>query len=278
MGMFGIIADVGAEEKKAKWGDSHKQIGSRLDSVSKLIEKSAGAKRVASSHDMDAIALQDQARSQHIEAYRAYKKNDYPEAKKLLSQATQSMFKAMSQADGGASKKSKKSDDFERRLQSVNVLLTAYDRISKEKNQVGQTGINIRSNIDEAKQLKQAGKVKEGRAKLDEAYITAKLEIEKLRRGDTLIRSLHFETPEEEFHYEIDRNNTHQMLVKMLLESKSEQTKQRADKFVEKANELRKQADKLAARKKFTEAISTLEASTKELVRAIRIGGVFIPG
>ncbi|MBF0383741.1 MAG: hypothetical protein HQL69_22210 [Magnetococcales bacterium] len=78
--------------------------------------------------------------------------------------------------------------------------------------------------------------------------------------------------------FEIDRNNTHQMLVKMLLESKSESTKKRAEKFVIKANELRKKADKLAARKKYKEAIATLEASTKELVRAIRVGGVFIPG
>ncbi|MBF0384039.1 MAG: hypothetical protein HQL69_23740, partial [Magnetococcales bacterium] len=112
----------------------------------------------------------------------------------------------------------------------------------------------------------------------DEAYITAKLEIEKLRRGDTLIRTLHFDSPEEEYHYEVDRNNTHQMLVKMLLESKSESTKKRADKFVVKATELRKKADKLAASKKYKEAITTLEASTKELVRAIRVGGVFIPG
>ncbi|MBF0379743.1 MAG: hypothetical protein HQL69_01920 [Magnetococcales bacterium] len=278
LAVFGIVNEVNAEQMKSKWGDNPKQISNRLDSVSKLLEKSAGAKRISSSGNPDAIALRDQARSQHRAAYKAYNKGNYSKAKNLLGQATQSMFKAMSQADGGASNKAKVANDFERRLKSINVLLTAWDRISKEKSQKDKTRKDVNSTIQAAKKLKHAGKLKEGRSKLDEAYIMAKLGIEKLRRGDTLVRSLHFESKEEEYHYEVDRNDTHKMLVKMLLANKSDRVKKMAAMYVKKATELRKKADKLAAKKKFKAAVSVLEESTKGLVRAIRIGGVYIPG
>jgi len=44
------------------------------------------------------------------------------------------------------------------------------------------------------------------------------------------------------------------------------------------ATQLRKAAEEQAARREFDAAIKTLEESTRELVRAIRAAGVYIPG
>jgi hypothetical protein len=50
------------------------------------------------------------------------------------------------------------------------------------------------------------------------------------------------------------------------------------NKFMGKAEQLRIQADKQASAGEFEDAVSTLEQSTKEIVRAIRSAGVYIPG
>ena len=98
--------------------------------------------------------------------------------------------------------------------------------------------------------------------------------------GDTLVRELNFETPEDEYLYELDRNETHRMLVEVLLAEKMQASPMRktADGFIAQAGELRKQAEEAAGKKKFEEAIDLLEASTKEFIRAIRSAGVYIPG
>ena len=51
-----------------------------------------------------------------------------------------------------------------------------------------------------------------------------------------------------------------------------------AETFINKAVVLREDAESAAGKKKYEEAIELLEESTKELIRAIRSAGVYIPG
>jgi len=124
------------------------------------------------------------------------------------------------------------------------------------------------------------GKPDEARVLLDETYESLKVSLEGLRGGDTLVRELKFETKEDEYAYELDRNDTHQMLIKVLLAETLENSPMRAsaEKYIEKASGLRTEAEEAAGRKRFEEAIGLLEQSTKELIRAIRSAGVYIPG
>ena len=50
------------------------------------------------------------------------------------------------------------------------------------------------------------------------------------------------------------------------------------EKFMDKASSLRQQAEKQASNGDYDAAIQTLEHSTKEIVRAIRGAGIYIPG
>ena len=54
--------------------------------------------------------------------------------------------------------------------------------------------------------------------------------------------------------------------------------KSMVDKFMDEANKLRKLADEQANNEEYKTAFSTLEQSTKEIVRAIRSAGIYIPG
>ncbi|NGZ28391.1 MAG: hypothetical protein G8345_16070, partial [Magnetococcales bacterium] len=208
--------------KGSKFNNDAESVSRRIDFVRTLVESSSAAKQIEAKGTPDAIAMREKARSLLKQAEGLHAKNKNVEANELLSQASNTMFQGVRASDSESVKGEKAQADFGRRLESVKVLYDAHQRIAKEKNNSAatQTGDKIKNLMDQAVSQKDGGKVVEGRKTLDEAYVIAKLSIEKMRRGDTLVRSLHFNSKEEEYHYEIDRNDTHKMLVKMLVSNK----------------------------------------------------------
>ena len=218
--------------------------------------------------------------------HRPDQENDLEGAKSLLAKATRLMFEAARIAENGNGRRKKQQQAFDSQLASVDALLKAYERIVTEKQvdpqRVGETRAFINAKVDEAKSLRQAQKLEQARGVLDEAYLSAKIAIEQLRGGDTLVRHLNFASEEEEYDYELDRNDTHRMLVDILLREKLSNAKagmgKLVEKFMDKAAGLRLQAEEQASGGDYGTAIKTLESSTKEIVRAIRSAGVYIPG
>ncbi|MBF0146950.1 MAG: hypothetical protein HQL84_11885 [Magnetococcales bacterium] len=265
----------------SRWGTDKEQVQRRLSTLDTLVEKSSGAKNVAASGIAEAISMRDQARAKRDQARSLLDAGDLKGASERTGEGTALMFEAIRKADGGATHASKNVQDFERRMKSVESLTDALDRVRKEK-KAGEESNKISEQVHqmtgEAKALFNKGEVDKGRAILDKAYVTAKVGIEQLRRGDTLVRSLNFASKEEEYHYEVDRNDTHQMLIGMLLNKDGSSPDPRIKQFITNAAELRRQADQQGKAGKFAEAIKTLEDSTMELIKAIRGSGIYIPG
>lgn len=255
----------------------------RLEAVDTLLEKSSAARQVDASGNTKALELRDKARALHRSAREAFAAGDLAGANRQAQGATTVMFEAVHLARPEQITAEKAQTDYRARLESVKALLAAQKRISAEKanvNGAAQTTREIERLTAEAERLVAAGKVAEGRAVLDRAYLIAKAAIGDLRGGDTLVRSLKFNSKEEEFHYELDRNDTHRMLIKLLLDEKrgSGDLDKMVSGFVDRAAQLRRQAEMAAARGDYDAAVKSLEDSTAELVRAIRNAGVYIPG
>lgn len=251
----------------------------RLTAVEKLLEESSAARQVETSGGADARQKREQARGIYREARAAFEAGQYARASELLLEAGVHMFEAVRVAAPEEVTAPKARHDFDARLDSVNALHAAFRRVADEKPGavgVAETSRDIEDLIREAQQLSGAGKPEAGRAALDRAYLLAKAAVSSLRSGDTLVRSLHFATREEEFRYEVDRNDTHQMLIKVLLEGKARTAAQQS--LMNKALQLRAQADAAAAGADHAAAVKLLEESTRELIRVIRSAGVFIPG
>ncbi|NGZ05966.1 MAG: hypothetical protein G8237_06370 [Magnetococcales bacterium] len=268
------------DPKVSRWGTDREQVKRRWDTVNTLVEVSSGAKKVASSGRPEAMALREQARSLRDEAKGLLERGELQPASDKLSQATQKMFAAIKEADAGESKRGKQEQDFNRRLESVRVLTDALDRIGKEKSssKAAESSKQVKSLMSQAQGMQAKGDAAWAKTTLDKAYVTAKTGIELLRRGDTLVRTLKFNSKEEEYHYEVDRNDTHQMLIGMLLKDNDKGSDPRIKEFVSKAAELRRQADQMGRNGQYEEAIRVLEQATTELIRAIRSAGIFIPG
>ncbi len=258
-------------------------VSGRLANVKRLLEVSSGAQRVMESEDPDAQKQREAGLAAYDEAEKAFKKGDYVVADQRLHDATQFMFEAVRIVGAGAVTLEKKLGDYDKRAESVDILLAALERIAAEKKAVGEVADEVdevKTRVEASRALLEREKVDEARVELDAAYEIAKTSIEKLRGGDTLVRSLNFETKEEEYLYEVDRNDTHLMLITVLLEEKvkSEAVDNMVRRFLEEASKLRVKAEEQADAKDYEAAIVSLEESTSALVRAIRSAGVYIPG
>jgi hypothetical protein len=259
------------------------QLEKRLDSVGKLLETSSAARQIETSGDSRALTVRDKARGVYQQARDAFAAGDLAKANRLLPEATVLMFEAVRHAAPDDVVAMKLQSDFNARNESVKALLGAYKRVAAEKGSkgAGETVASVEKSIADAEKLAAAKKYGEGRAELDRAYLVTKAAVSSLRTGDTLVRSLNFASKEEEYHYEIDRNDTHQMLIKVLVDEKrasNPQLDQQVQGFLDKARALRGKAETAASRKDHAEAIRLLEESTGELVRAIRNAGIYIPG
>jgi hypothetical protein len=262
---------------------SSSNLTSRLGYVERLLTESSAARKIDESGNPEALDLKAQAASHFDNARHANDGGDTTTAQAEMKEAIRLMTAAVQAANGDVAVSNKEANDYARRRESVQALASAHDRIADEKgeakaNRALQT--EVEANLAAADALLAEGKGDAARAKLDTTYELVKLSLEGLRGGDTLVRELKFETKEDEYEYELDRNDTHQMLIQVLLAEKMENSPMRAsaEKFIGNARELRSQAEGKAGKKQFEEAIGLLEQSTKELIRAIRSAGVYIPG
>jgi hypothetical protein len=255
------------------------QLTSNLDAVGKLLESSSAARQIDSSKAQEALQRRERARELHRTAKDALDQGNLEMASTLLAEARSIFFDAVRLAAPEEVTAKKFENDYLLRLESVQALLGAYKRVSDEKSAKGmsETVAQIEKSMVGAAALAKERKFKEARVEIDRGYLVAKAGLTSLRSGDTLVRSLNFATKEEEYHYEIDRNNTHLMLIKVLVDDKKAGGEM-IQGYLSKGQELRIKAEGAASRKAFDEAVKLLEDATAELVRAIRNAGIYIPG
>jgi biopolymer transport protein ExbD len=255
------------------------QLSSNLDSVGKLLESSSAARQIESSKAQEALQRRDRARELYRAAKAELDQGNLEKASALLAETRSTFFDAVRFAAPEEVTAKKVENDYLLRLESVQALLGAYKRVSGEKSAKGvsETVAQIEKSIAAGAVLAKERKFTEARAEIDRGYLVAKAGLTSLRSGDTLTRSLNFASKEEEYQYEIDRNNTHQMLIKVLVDDQKA-SGDMVKNFLSKAAEFRLKADAAASRKDYAEAIKLLEESTAELVRAIRNAGIYIPG
>jgi tetratricopeptide (TPR) repeat protein len=255
-------------------------LAKRLAMVHTLLFDSSAAQRVERSGVEPALAKRREAISIY-EVAAAGGDNETRQAQ--LNQAVAMLYEAVGLLSNDAGGDQKEQRDFANRKSSLDALLAAHERIMDEK---GKSQLHtlllaeIEDDTNQADALLAEGKIAEARIHLDRAYEVTMLSVEHSRSGETLTRELKVDTPRDEYAYQLDRNDTHRMLVTMLLKDKldSERIMNRISGFMEAAELYRDDALKHADAGKFEEAIAELELSTNELVKAIRGAGVYIPG
>ncbi len=279
-----VVALSGVNQAAAQTKQQEAANNARAASVGQLIEKSASAQKIEASANPQAQGKREEARAFYRQAVDAINAGDLGRGNELLSKASKTMFEAVRMAGKNDVLQKKRERDYLNRLDAVNALVDTHSRISQDKGAPSEGG-DLRKLVDnklaDAQRLREEKKLAEARKLVDEAYVAATMAIEQVRGGETLVRTLHFETKEEEYRYEVGRNDTHRILVDMLLQEKLQANaslQSIVKKFMEKAALTRATAEQQASSGDYETAVETMEQATKEIVRAIRMAGIYIPG
>jgi len=258
-------------------------LANRMQNMQRLLNESSGARQVIEGDSAEAAAKREQALELYRRAADKIAAGKRDEASPLLDSSARLMFEAIKLATPASMHQDKQKVDYGSRRESVNALREAFNRIADETgDQQSRQQIDRQLNalIGRADALLAQGNNHAAQTELDKAYHLLKISIESKRKGQTLVRTLNFETRREEYLYEVDRNDTHSMLIDLLVDENSKSAYARGEivKFVEQAKQLREQADTYAGQEQYEIAIDLLEQSTLQLVRAIRSAGIYIPG
>ena len=169
---------------------------------------------------------------------------------------------------------------YETLLHSVTALQAAYRAIHDE---VGDTAADVSSQVSTwvtaAETECNAGNLEAALRKLKTAYVLLQGEIVRLRGGQTLVRELRFASAAEEYVYEVDRHDSHLLLVELLLGSARGNPVLEAEieSTVGESMRLHWIAHKHAAAGNYGEAVAWLELESDGLVSLIRDQGFDIP-
>ncbi|OUS26580.1 hypothetical protein A9Q98_10455 [Thalassotalea sp. 42_200_T64] len=178
----------------------------------------------------------------------------------------------------------KRKDDIDKQKSTIDALMQALIRIGEDKQQqqmVKQVAEQVSKWSQQSDKLVEQKKLIQARQFLDQSLVEIKTAIGALRENETLVRSLNFSTKKEEYAYELDRFNTYQMLLQMLVLPKPDLTSIQREQIQLWSREAKVQLEmaKLQAQNgQYKQAVDTLEAAAQILLKAIRRGGVYLPG
>ena len=253
----------------------------RMDKIVKLINSSSGAKQVMASDNPKAHEYHAKARELYDQARHA---GDKAQASRLLNEAVMAMYTAIRSASPESVLADKRKTDFDKLKRSVDTFMEQHERISNEKG-AGDEGAALRAQVKtlvaEADNAFAAKKHDTAQQLLRESFEMLRNSIESMREGQTLVRSLDFATKKDEYEYELERYKSQLLLVDVLLKKKRESSAyvaKQVNKYIGVAEEARGKAERAAAAGDHEEAITLLEQARKQIVRALRTGGIYVPG
>lgn len=131
--------------------------------------------------------------------------------------------------------------------------------------------------IAQAETLADKGRHKEANEILASAYKSTVSMLSRLHQGETFVYRLKFSTPADELAYERRRNDSYEMLIRILLQENPRMAvdlQPMADRHVRESRALRERAEAQAAAGAEGDAIRTMEAATLRLVRVLQAGGL----
>ncbi len=131
--------------------------------------------------------------------------------------------------------------------------------------------------IKKAESIDQKNQPKQALVPLSEAADMLEQALSDARKDETVIYALEFLTPEDEYNYELQRNDNYTLLINMIMDAGPPENRKKLPlirMLVNKNEELVVEADNLFKNGAVDEAIILLEKGNKTLVRALRLGGL----
>ncbi|MBF0181836.1 MAG: hypothetical protein HQM03_17605 [Magnetococcales bacterium] len=254
----------------------------KAELVDRMLKESDTRQRIdAKGSDATRAMLEEAARTRE-EARRAMASGDARRGAELLDKALKLVITASRESVDPAGRQwlhRARHDDL---LVSVRNFRDAYLRHLKRL-KPGETGPLNTGEVDtllaQGIKLGQEKKYREANVPLERAQAMVVDGLKKLLDSKALVYELKFDTPKDEFQYEIQRGESYEALIRMVLaepETKLPDGKS-FNALMEKSQETARQAMQKAGEGQYEAAIKLQEQANGDLVKVLRMLGVMIP-
>lgn len=257
-------------------------LSSKLKLLDRMVYRAPAVQRIENGDDAEARQLLDAARSAYQRAQERVQRGEFDPAEENINEGLRAISKAARiAADTGRTSQAER-ERYPQLRERIASFRDAFARVVVEKGpQVAELldHTKLEQLLQEAEQRAESDSYGAANQHLSEATNIVEAALSKARDKETLLHELKFDSPEAEYAYELERNKSHEMLIALLGAERPVPASALAliEQMKTRNNELRAEADALAARGETEAALETLEEATKNLVRALRIGGLAIP-
>jgi len=273
---------AGAATAAAAATVSANEVKQKLAFADMYLGQSETANRIKGSGNDEAIGLYRQAQDQLAQAHARLDAGSPGDALPLVDEA----LRLMTSAAGLAPKVSQQEVQrarYKELLDGVRTYEASYQRnfaiMAKQKGGAKLRRIDldaIHAATVAAQRLADDGNYDEANERLTEAQTTLTTALTELLHQQTMSYELVFDTPKEEYEYELSRYESYEELIPLAIEQKRppEQTMKLVDQFVTKAKGIKTQSDPVAASGNYPQAILMLQGATSHIERALNLMGV----
>ena len=244
-----------------------------------LVNSSPVAKRIEDSDDNEAKARLKRAQDMWEQAVEHSERNEYELAEGHINEGLKLMTRVSRKFKDKDRVEQARIDLYKQVKGHVDMFVAAFDRIAAEKGDMQIDKMLDREKLDSliasAESRYEDDDLAMANHLMGQAADMVDHALSDARHEDVLLRELSFESLEEEYAYEVQRNESYVMIIDMLQKKtpKSQTSMAFVQKMVDDNARLRKEADGLAERGDYAEGIKLLEKSTDKLSRALRVSG-----
>ena len=253
-----------------------------------LIEDASVAARIQASQDAEAMRLFALAKDHYSSALAAIKDGNFASAEKQLNDAMSAMGKARRQVPDAAALATKQQAEYEKKLDSVESLKKSYlgylksagKKSGSADNETDESAsLGISRLMDAARNHAKEGRPGDALRALEKAEQVMRSALNRIMGSKVLDYTPKFETPDEEYVYELDRNRSFLELIPVAIAQlkPTDEAKKNIESLVERNRVAIEQAREYASQKDYRRALASIQTGTGYLQLALTAAGLVVP-
>ena len=265
---------------------SRQLVEQKLAFMQRVLSDSPAARRIEAGNNADAKKKLASAQENYRNAVLAIRNNDMAGADKHLNLATLLIGKARQLVPDPLARNAEPRMRYARLQDSVESLRISYQRQLQRRSQPpprlaaeDALLVKVAQLVDGAKSLAESKQVVQANKSLAEAERTLMMGLGRVLGSNTIEYAQRFDTPAEEYAYELERNRSYADLVPIALDGfkPGDAATREARHFVDANRGLREQAQRHAAAKDHRAALTALRSGTARLQSALAAAGLRVP-
>lgn len=264
---------------QASWAahaSAENQLKMKLDYAKTVVFESSSARRIEESDNTDARERLSLAQEKYRRARAAQEAQDFAQAEEFVNEALRLVTSASQMLPNTNEQAAKDKSRFNELLTQLETYSTWHQNSSLVNTHPDDDQKQIQDQTAKAKELANSGDYTKANELLSNLLGAVVMKTNSSLKDKTSTYDLNFSSPEEEYSYELARNEEFLRLIPIAIAQKqpSEGMKSLMEKFIEKSSKLRLEAERQLEQQQTEAAIESMQKSTEELSRAIKLSGV----